>query len=520
MKKTANFIIFFLFLAGLLLRFYKINEPLADWHSWRQADTASVSRRFLTEGIDLLHPKYHDLSNIPNGLDNPEGYRMVEFPLYNAVHVVFFRLQPDFLNFEGAGRFVSIVFGLMGVLFLYLLVKKEWGSMIAMAVLAFYLFLPFNIFYQRTILPENLMIAASLAFLYFFSNYSDLSLSQSSGFRTSRNDAKLPVYYIFKYEASARCLNLFIAILSLSVALLIKPTAVFLVLPAVYLAFKPKNTFSRLLHRVGEKNNTYPALPAVLKNPGNWLVAGIPLLFFLLWRWWIAHFPEGIPAFSWLLNGNHIRFKPSFFRWIFGDRIGRLIFGYWGLSFVAFFFLGKKKAFGLAWYFLFGALAYLFVVATGNVQHDYYQTLIMPALSILAGIGLLNFWNYSSQVKAVKFGFIVVLLLFTFSFSWFFVRDYYNINHPEIVEAGLEADRILPPEAKIIAPYMGDTAFLYQTHRNGWPIGGGIEDKIKMGAEYYISVNRGEETVGLMEKCKTIEDNSSYVIVNLKECKL
>lgn len=280
MKKTANFIIFFLFLAGLLLRFYKINEPLADWHSWRQADTASVSRRFLTEGIDLLHPKYHDLSNIPNGLDNPEGYRMVEFPLYNAVHVVFFRLQPDFLNFEGAGRFVSIVFGLMGVLFLYLLVKKEWGSMIAMAVLAFYLFLPFNIFYQRTILPENLMIAASLAFLYFFSNYSDLSLSQSSGFRTSRNDAKLPVYYIFKYEASARCLNLFIAILSLSVALLIKPTAVFLVLPAVYLAFKPKNTFSRLLHRVGEKNNTYPALPAVLKNPGNWLVAGIPLLFF------------------------------------------------------------------------------------------------------------------------------------------------------------------------------------------------------------------------------------------------
>lgn len=31
-------------LIALFLRLYEIDGPIADWHSWRQADTASVSR--------------------------------------------------------------------------------------------------------------------------------------------------------------------------------------------------------------------------------------------------------------------------------------------------------------------------------------------------------------------------------------------------------------------------------------------------------------------------------------------
>ena len=34
-------------LLALILRWYKIDNPLADWHSWRQADTASVSQEYL-----------------------------------------------------------------------------------------------------------------------------------------------------------------------------------------------------------------------------------------------------------------------------------------------------------------------------------------------------------------------------------------------------------------------------------------------------------------------------------------
>ena len=36
---------------GFAVRLYKLNNPVADWHSWRQADTSSVSRNFVSGGI-------------------------------------------------------------------------------------------------------------------------------------------------------------------------------------------------------------------------------------------------------------------------------------------------------------------------------------------------------------------------------------------------------------------------------------------------------------------------------------
>ena len=47
---------------AFFLRLYKINNPLADWHSFRQADTAAVTRYYVENGIDLLNPRYHDVS--------------------------------------------------------------------------------------------------------------------------------------------------------------------------------------------------------------------------------------------------------------------------------------------------------------------------------------------------------------------------------------------------------------------------------------------------------------------------
>ncbi len=33
------------------------------------------------------------------------------------------------------------------------------------------------------------------------------------------------------------------------------------------------------------------------------------------------------------------------------------------------------------------------------------------------------------------------------------VKGYYQINHPEIIEAGKEIDKITPKDARVIAPY-------------------------------------------------------------------
>jgi hypothetical protein len=97
---NLSWLIIPIILLGFVVRVYKIDTPLADWHSWRQADTASVAVEYVKHGIDLLHPKYMDLSNIPSGMENPEGFRMVEFPLIPALVALIFKTMQPFITME------------------------------------------------------------------------------------------------------------------------------------------------------------------------------------------------------------------------------------------------------------------------------------------------------------------------------------------------------------------------------------------------------------------------------------
>jgi hypothetical protein len=93
------------------------------------------------------------------------------------------------------------------------------------------------------------------------------------------------------------------------------------------------------------------------------------------------------------------------------------------------------------------------------------------------------------------------------------------------VEAGRKVDAVVPEKALVIAPYNGDTAFLYQTGRTGWPLmQGSIDDMVKKGAHYYVSVNYDDLTNQLVteatrkggnNKYKLIFSNPSFAIIQL-----
>jgi len=466
MRKVTLVLIFIL---AFGLRLYRLNSPLADWHSWRQVDTAAVSRRYCQDGIKLLQPRFDDLSNIPSGQDNPQGWRMVEFPIYNALHCQLSRLLPSF-SFEASGRLLSIGFSLFSLILLYLLVKKLSGFKLAIISTFFWAVLPFNLYYSRVILPEPLLISLTLAGLYFGIGYLEDKHWLKGG----------------------------LSVVSLVLALLIKPYVVFFGLPLVYLAWRNKK-FQLLL---------------------PYLLALIP---FYLWRQWIQQFSEGIPAYMWLLNQNNIRLRPAWWRWLFADRLGRLILGYWGLIP---FGLGmvthsnKKTGWFYHWW-LVGAFAYLAVFAMGNVTHDYYQAILIPLICIILAKGVLALADlskreyFSCALSYLLLGLSATLML---AFSWFYVRDFFNINHPEIVAAGQVADQLLPAEAKVIAPYGGDTAFLYQTKRQGWPIGFEIQDKIDKGATHYVSVTLDDEANWLSQQCQVLAKTDQLIIIDLLSC--
>jgi hypothetical protein len=456
------FLLVGILLIGLFLRLYKISNPVADWHSWRQADTAAVSRNYLKNGIDLFHPKFDDISNVPSGLENPEGYRFVEFPLGNALHASIVKLVPIF-NFEVWGRLLSVFYSIMSLLVLFLLVDiyvSRSAALLSTFVLAV---MPFNIFYSRVILPEPLIIMMSLITLYTSSLY-------------LKKPSKLHAIF---------------TIASLAILLLLKAYMAIFIIPLALMTLGKKENFKKIA----------------------WLLI-IAFIPFALWFMWARQFPEGIPHFKWAFNGDHIRFRPAFFYWIFGVRFGTLILGVWGIGL---FLQGlleifeKKMMFIIYW--LLAILLYVTLLATGNVRHDYYQAIASPVFAVVVAIGFLSLWKKSIPSKILAI-FSLFLMLLVGAQN---IKGYYQINNPSIVSAGKRADEILPKDALVIAAYNGDTAFLYHVNRKGWPyVTHPINELIEKGASYYISVNLDTQTKEFVEKFNTVIQTNEFIILDLK----
>lgn len=472
-------ILSFILIFAFAVRLYKVNNPIADWHSWRQADTAAVTRTFVADGINLLFPRYHDVSSTQTGTSNPKGLRFVEFPLYNAVHATLFKAFPTF-SLEVWGRLVSIFSSLVSTYILFLLGKRFigiWGGVLAAF---FYAFIPFNIYFTRVILPEPMAVAFAL----------------------------ISVWLFVKFVDEEKSWQLFVSAAAFALAMLVKPFTFFYGVPIAYLAIKKYG------------------LKGIFKNVKLLFAFDLALIPFFLWRIWINQYPVGIPHFFWAFNGDKIRFKPSFWRWIFGERLGYLILGGWGLIPFSFGLLKpRRKDFtrheigaGFTHFFILGMLLYVVVFATANVRHDYYQTIAIPALALILAQGALFMWETKEFKKWLTRGLLVFSLMVMFLTGALQIREFYKINRPEIVEAGASADKVTPKDALVIAPYNGDTAFLYQTNRWGWPVvDRPLDELIEKGADYYVSVNFADpQTQEVMERFKIIEKTGSYVIVDLQ----
>jgi len=326
------------------------------------------------------------------------------------------------------------------------------------------------------------------------------------------------LYYFDRWIETNKARFWVVSLILAALALLIKFTAIFFAVPMAYLAWK----------KWGK---------AMIKQPLLFLYGPLVLTPFFLWRWHISHYPEGIPAYTWLFNGNGIRFKGAWWWWLFAERIGKLILGVWGIVLVSLGLIRNgrlPKESRYPWLFHFwalGLLIYLIIFATGNVQHDYYQIILVPILCVFMALGADWLLSKSQEFhKTAARLLLVVVVVFMLMFGWYQARDFFNINHPEIVEAGADFGRIISnSNVKVIAPYGGDTAFLYQTGRRGWPLmEGSIDDMIGKGADYYLSTNfdgptqdilqiadKVEKGVDQKHHFKVIKQTDKYVIIQL-----
>lgn len=457
-------------LLALWARLYKLDSALADWHSWRQADTAAVTRNFIKEGFNPLLPKYDDMSGVAEQpIANPNTFRFVEFPIYNiATYPLYLFFGVD----DKYSRLVSSLFSLGSIVFVYLICKRYLGVGVSLLTTAVYSLLPFNVFFSRTTLPEPTFLFFALGMMYFLD----------------------------KWIWESRIMWGIWGFLFTAIAFLIKPWAIFFVPPLVYSIIKKEGNLGKSLKYVG--------------------LFALALLPFIFWRLWILQQPQGIPASGWLMNSDHIRFRPAFWWWLISERISREILGATGLVLFTIGLLVRPKNGNLFMHiWLLSLFAYFTVFATGNVRHNYYQYIFVPVAAIFLTLGFVYLIKGGKDFLP-RFWTIILAILFlplSFYFSWHQVKGFYQINNPNIIEAGKKADQILPKDAIVVAPYNGDTAFLYQTNRPGWPVTAlPLTDLVAdYGVTHFISTTRDDKTNWVLRHFQILEDNPKFVIADL-----
>ncbi len=473
MKKIDYLILIFVIIVALALRLYKIDIPLADFHSWRQADTAAVARNFVRGGFDLLHPRYDDFSNVQSGLENPQGYRYVEFPIYNAIFAALYKLIPS-ISLEIWGRITSIFFSLVVIAIIYYLTLKEFNRLAAVFASFIYAVFPFFVFFSGVILPETTALAFSfISILLLYLN---------------------PSFWLFYL----------LSIVFMATALLAKPPAIFFFLSILYI-FWLKYRWSLI-----KKPQVY----------AYFILSALPLA---LWRIYMLKYPEGIPAAEWLLTSvntgsglQEIFLRPAFFRWVFQERINNIIMGGLATAFlVVGGFVKQKKL--LLHSILASSVIYLFVFEGGNVQHVYYQTFILPAVAIFAGIGV-------SFVILIKRSFLAtiistltvfVILAFSWFVSYYTVKDYYGYSTDLVQEAKI-INSLTSPGDLVVTDTTGDTTLLYLSDRKGAP--SVYEDPLVLaqkGYAYIATSNSGMVAQLKKDKFTNIFENDKLSIFKL-----
>lgn len=477
MKKLLSFkafVLYFLVAIALAVRLYGVNNSLTEWFSWRQSDTAAVGRFLIKDNFNLLKPRYYDLSDIQSGHNNPQGYRMVEFPLYNAI---FAKLHQLFnaLPLEVWARITTVFFSLAVLLVLYYLLQREFGMLEAFFGALFFAVSPYVVFYSRSILPD--MPAVSLSIIGIF----------------------------FMYRFHKQGLGNFIAgSIFFALALLVKPTVIFNMLPAVYLIARKNETVRKKL----------------LYIIAFCAVAFVPMY---LWRLYIQGFPEGVPASDWLLTSvntpqglQNIFLRPAFFRWIFFERINNMILGGYLTVFLVMGFLSEQKnKLFIHLVMAFAATLFLFTFQGGNVQHDYYQIFITPAVALLVGAGCGQLLRVKRLgVAVLRWGIVVILFSLSLFFSYYQIRGNYTQNEDLIFIANVIRSFTNEKEI-IVTDTMGDTTLLYLSDRRGYPAPYRDFETLKtQGAGYFITRDTNYKET-LKGKYKLLFENDKVLIFAL-----
>jgi len=437
LDKNKRYLLILLAL-GLLIRLYKIDQPVIGW---RQADTGSIARNYYENGFRLFYPQ------IDWGGKTP-GYVETEFPIYPFSVALLYKLSGGV--FEFYGRLLSTIFSLIACFYLYLLAEKYTDSKTAFWSSVFFLILPFNLLFSRRFQPESALLMSSVMGVYYFSAW----LEDEKGWH-------------FLLSAG------FIAL-----ACLLKIPTLYLALPLSYLAW--------LKYR-----------QKMLCQYSLWLYALLVLVPVTLWYLHAHHIflQSGLTFGIWEYGTGKWGNWSLLFTFEFWKRILESI-AIKHLAVLGFivFLIGlalkrkteQEKVFD---YWLAAIFVYIAIVGKGNYTHAYYQLpFTIPAVVFMGKVYGRYFQVNQPNSKTIALGVCMIGLLI--SCAWRYAGYLKQEESPPMLALAAKVKNEVPEKGAVISFGSNDPTILYLSHRKGWVADPEIindsflNDKIQAGARY------------------------------------
>lgn len=397
------------------------DPPLEMAHSWRQSFTAMVTRNYVENGMDWLHPRI-DMAGEKSGIVG------AEFPLFNYLSML---LSRCFGYQHWYGRVVNLTVVLWGAYHFYQLLLNRFSKRVAFYSVVVLLSSSWFTF-SRKIMPDTFSVSLVLV-----------------GMR-----------YGFDYWRTGRWIHWLWAVVFIALGVLSKIPAMSLLAVVGML----------LLVKTDNKRR----LTGVILGT---IIAVVPSIW---WYFsWVPHlnatygyhlyFPKGLlegwreikPLWRLLLEKFYFTSYYSFLALLMG------VLGLWAIVH------RRLKPVAMALAAITGVFA-LFILKTGAVfpQHTYYSIPFLPVMALLAGLGL--DWITTAKAgsetswKYTWGGPLLLMVLVTEALANQ-IHDHF-IKPSERYKAALETEIqcVIPFDAKVVFVSSASPQELFLLHRKGW----------------------------------------------------
>ena len=417
--RTAAAAVALIIVLGFTIRAVTFKAPLLDHHSWRQADTATMSRNFLRDDMNPLHPQVDWRGAMKSGRIE------TGFELF-AYIVAILSLAGEFT--PQAGRLLGAVLFVASAGMVFGFARRRWGDLTGVVAVFVYTFgMPLAMFFDRTFMNEPLLMFLSLTSLW------------------SAN----------RFVEDNRLRHWIVVIVATTLIGLVKLPYLIVWAPIAGL----------FIERGG--------LRAVVR-PSLIVMAAINLAAVVLWYWQIRLAADESGLTVGLTNKL---FNPELvFTWNFVERIVRkllrdifgitAVFVVWG-ALVAWRRGRIAEILGLA-----GFVVYVLVVADGVFHHDYYLLPIGMTASPLAALGIVNgavpaLTRFSRETALATVLALVLMSSFVRAASFHSWYEW-DPSEADLCQAG---PSVLKPRERVLFADIGEPRLMFCLDVQGWLVG-------------------------------------------------